>query len=79
MKSCSLKSRERHKIQSNKHVSKAFKLADKYKYIAKVFVISQITSLSPVLSSEDTQIALTAAMASAQLATRETAKIQANW
>ena len=74
MKSCSLKSRERHKIQSNKHVSKAFKLADKYKYIAKV--ISQITSLSPVLSSEDTQITLTAAMASPQLATRETAKIQ---
>ena len=36
MKSCSLKSRERHKIQRNKHFSKAFVLADKYKYIAKV-------------------------------------------
>ena len=77
MKSCSLKSRERHKIQSNKHVTKAFKLEDKYKYIAKV--ISQITWLSPVLSSEDTQITLTAAMASPQLAPRETAKIQANY
>ena len=31
-----LKSRERHKIQRNKHVSKAFELADKYKYTAKV-------------------------------------------
>ena len=59
------------------HVSKAFELADKYKYIAKV--ISQVTSLSPVLSSEDTQITLIASIASSpQLATRETAKIQAN-
>ena len=77
MKSCSLKSRERHKIQRNKYVSKAFDLTDKYKYIAKV--ISQITLLSPVLSSEpDTQITLTASIASPQLATREAAKIQAN-
>ena len=76
MKSCSLKPRERHKIQSNKHVSKAFKLADKYKQIAKV--IFQITSLSPVLSPDDAQITLTAAMASPQLASRETDKIQAN-
>ena len=75
MKSCSLKSRERHKNQSNKHGSKAFELADKYDYIAKV--ISQISSLSPVLWSQDTQITLTATIASPQLVTRETAKIQA--
>ena len=77
MKSCSLKSRNVTKFKAtNVYVSKVFELADKYKYIGKS--ISQITSLSPVLSSEDTQITLTAAIASPQIATRETAKIQAN-
>ena len=47
MKSCSLKSRESHKIQRNKHVSKAFELADRYTAISRKVLSEKVHATVP--------------------------------